>query len=43
MAVFLTGGKGAGQYGYIDTYNAGTKVATIKKYPDGSDGWDPNY
>ena len=31
MAVFLVGGKGAGQYGYIDTYNAGTKIATIKK------------
>jgi len=40
MAVFLTGGKGAGQYGYVNTYNAGTKVATIKKYSDGSDGWD---
>ena len=40
MAVFLTGGKGAGQYGYINTYNAGTKVATIKKYSDNSDGWE---
>jgi len=40
MAVFLTGGTGAGQYGYIDTYNAGTKVATIKKYSDDTAGWD---
>jgi hypothetical protein len=40
MAVFITGGKGAGQYGYVNTYNAGTKVATIKKYSDNSDGWE---
>ena len=40
MAVFITGGKGAGQYGYVNAYNAGTKVATIKKYSDNSDGWD---
>ena len=40
MAIFLVGGKGAGQYGYIDTYNAGTKIATIKKYSDNSAGWD---
>ena len=40
MAVFLTGGLGAGQYGYIDTYNAGTKVATVRKYSDGQSGWD---
>ena len=40
MAVFLTGGTGAGQYGYIDTYNAGTKVATVKKYSDNTAGWD---
>ena len=31
--VCLTGGLGAGQYGYIDIYNAGTKVATVRKYP----------
>ena len=40
MAVFITGGKGAGQYGYVDTYNAGTKVAAIKKYSDNTAGWD---
>ena len=40
MGVFLTGGLGAGQYGYIDTYNAGTKVATVRKYSDGQSGWD---
>ena len=40
MAVFLVGGTGAGQYGYIDTYNAGTKIANIKKYSDDTAGWD---
>ena len=40
MAIYLTAGKGAGQYGYIDTYNSGTKIATIKKMSDDSAGWD---
>ena len=40
MAIFLTSGVGAGQYGYIDTYNNGTKIATIKKCSDDSAGWD---
>lgn len=40
MAIYLTSGRGAGQYGYIDTYNNGTKVATIKKMSDDSAGWD---
>ena len=40
MAIYLTSGVGAGQYGYIDTYNSGTKVATIKKMSDDSAGWD---
>jgi hypothetical protein len=40
MAIYLTSGVGAGQYGYIDTYNNGTKVATIKKCSDDSAGWD---
>ena len=40
MAIFITAGVGAGQYGYIDTYNNGTKVATIKKMSDDSAGWD---
>ena len=38
--MFIVGGKGAGQYGYIDSYNAGTKIASIKKYSDDSAGWD---
>ena len=40
MAVWIIGGTGAGQYGIIDTYNGGTKIATIVKASDGSAGWD---
>ena len=40
MAIYLTGGVGAGQYGVIDTYNAGSKVATVKRMTDGEPGWD---
>ena len=40
MAIYLTAGRGAGQYGIIDTYNSGTKVATIVKASDGTAGWD---
>ena len=40
MAIYITGGTGAGQYAYIDTYNSGTKVATVKKMSDDSAGWD---
>ena len=40
MAIYITAGVGAGQYGYIDTYNSGTKVATVKKCSDDSAGWD---
>jgi hypothetical protein len=40
MAIWIEAGLGAGQYAYIDTYNAGTKQATVRKYSDGSPGWD---
>lgn len=40
MAIFITSGTGAGQYAYIDTYNAATKVATVKKESTGAAGWD---
>jgi len=40
MAVWITEGLGAGQYGYIDTYNSASKVATVRKFSDGSPGWD---
>ena len=40
MAVWIISGTGAGQYGLIDTYNGGTKIASIVKASDGSAGWD---
>jgi hypothetical protein len=40
MAIYITIGVGAGQYGYIDTFNSGTKIATIKKFSDDTAGWD---
>jgi len=40
MAIVLTSGKGAGQIAYIDTYNAATKVATVKKPSDDTAGWN---
>ena len=40
MSIFITSGVGAGQYGYVNAYNSGTKIATIKKHSDASDGWD---
>jgi hypothetical protein len=40
MAVYIIAGTGAGQYGYINSYNSGTKVATILKDSDGTSGWD---
>ena len=40
MAIWIVSGSGAGQYGYIDTYNSGTKIATVKKQSDDSAGWD---
>ncbi len=40
MRIMLTAGKGTGQYGYIQAFNAGTKVATIYKESTGTPGWD---
>ena len=40
MKVFLTGGTGVGQYGIIQTYNSGTKIATVNKESDNTAGWD---
>jgi len=40
MHLFITAGTGAGQYGYIATYNNGSKIATIRKESDGTTGWD---
>jgi len=40
MKVYLTGGSGAGQFGIIATYNAGTKIATVTRETTGAAGWD---
>jgi hypothetical protein len=40
MKVLITGGTGAGQFGIVASYNAGTKVATVTKESTGAAGWD---
>jgi len=40
MSIYITSGTGAGQYGYIGTFTASTKVATVFKESDGTAGWD---
>lgn len=38
--VIVIEGKGAGQYGYITSFNESTKVATIRKESNDQPGWD---
>jgi hypothetical protein len=40
MKLYITGGAGVGQFGIVDTYNSGSKLATIVKETDGTAGWD---
>jgi hypothetical protein len=40
MKVVITGGAGVGQFAIIDTYNSGTKVATVVKESTGAAGFD---
>ncbi len=40
MRLIIIAGKGTGQYGYIQAYNSGTKVASIYKESTGTAGWD---
>ena len=40
MLIIVNGGAGNGQFGKIDTYNSGSKVATVVKVSDGTAGWD---
>ena len=42
MRIVITGGTGAGQYGYITNYNDISKVVTVARESDGQGGWD-NY
>lgn len=40
MRVIITSGTGVGQYGYVDTYDNITKVMTVRKESDDTQGWD---
>jgi len=40
MRIMIIAGKGAGQYGYINSYSSGTKVAQVYRESDGNPGWD---
>ena len=40
MAIYITSGLGAGQYAYIDTFDAASKIATVKRMSDDGNGWD---
>ncbi len=40
MRILITQGKGVGQYGYINSFNSGTKLASIYKESTGTAGWD---
>jgi len=40
MKILITAGAGAGLFGIVDTYNAGSKLATVVKETDGTAGWD---
>ena len=40
MKIYIIGGAGIGQYGIVDTYDAGTKEITVLRESDGVAGWD---
>jgi len=40
MKIYIVGGAGIGQYGIINTYNSGSKEATVIRESDGLAGWD---
>jgi len=40
MSIYILSGLGKGQYGVINTFDSGTKIATILKESDGSSGWE---
>jgi hypothetical protein len=40
MKLIVTAGAGAGQVGIVDSYTAGTKVATVVRESTGVAGWD---
>jgi hypothetical protein len=40
MRILITSGEGTGQYGYVYSYNAGTKLCTVYRESDNQPGWD---
>ena len=40
MKLYIISGAGVGQFGIVNTYNSGTKLAAIIKETDGTSGWD---
>ncbi len=40
MRVVIVSGTGVGQYGYINSYNSGSKIAQVYKPSTGTAGWD---
>ena len=40
MRIILISGEGTGQYGYVYSYNPGTKLCTVYRESDGLPGWD---
>ena len=40
MRILIISGEGTGQYGYVQAYNAGTKVLTVYRESDNQPGWD---
>jgi len=40
MRIVIVSGSGSGQYGYINSYNSGTKIASVYKESTGVAGWD---
>ena len=40
MMLYIIGGSAVGQFGVIDTYDSGTKIATVVRESDGAAGWD---
>ena len=40
MRIIITSGEGTGQYGYVYSYNEGTKLVTVYRESDNQPGWD---
>jgi hypothetical protein len=40
LRLLITSGQGAGQYGYVDSYNPITLVVNVLRESDGKPGWD---